>query len=125
MQKVGLFDDISSGNNKVNYEPITNERIREVMEQLAKTPVPKKRQMFLYTGEAGAKQIDEALFEETIMDVLLTKLSEAYIEGKFTAEQYTKVEKLIQSRNHENVKFAVKLLQTKTDLDIRILTKYK
>jgi len=124
---VGFFDDISSGKNKIVYKPITQDKIYQAMMSIANnTPkLPKNREIVIMTGRGGMKKINDAIFEETIREILLTKLSEAYLEGKFTAKQYTKVEKLLHSKNYENVKFAVKLLQTKTDLDIRILTKYK
>jgi hypothetical protein len=109
---MGLFEQIEKGANKVTYTPhVTKESILDAMKNIQYNQ-QKQTNYDLVMGASMAVMAREQIEIDTMM-AMKKQLMELYLSGEFTAQQYNKIEKLINSKDEQNLKLGLKLINSK------------
>ena len=107
----GLFEQIEKGANKVTYAPATNESILDAMKNI-QYDQQKQTNYDLVMSASMAIMAREQIEIGTMM-AMKKQLMELYLSGEFTPKQYTMIEKLLNSKDEQNIKLGLKLINSK------------
>lgn len=115
---MGLWDELEKGKNKFTYKSLSTDDLKKELSKFFKNAghIPVKdptRTIVARTGLVGMERFNEAVENEAIWEGVKTMLSELYLQGKVTANQFTKLERLLNSNDRENKNLARKIIESK------------
>jgi hypothetical protein len=112
---MGIFEDLEEGKNV--FEPVSADKLKEIFEELANTPQPaSQRDLVLFTGQKSADMFDTAVknaSKDEYIKSCMEILDNCIATGKIDLDIYLKLKRLIDTRQNENIKLAMNLLNAK------------
>ena len=109
-----LWKQLEQGKNRHPYKKLTKKDFLKVFNEKGSMPIKDPtRVISLYTGTKGIEAFNEAVNQDRLIELLKELLMKLYLEKGISAEEYTKIERLLISKDAENQTLGAKLLQAK------------